>query len=125
MSELVLGSDVDFLADDRPSKTNFVLHGVAAKSRITFGQTELIGEVRAHDAELPMVAYFSKDGRTQVVIAAQGIQARLVLVVLTDVFVSHGLGQRTPAENLHVAGRHNNPKFWCTSERLAIDGTAD
>jgi len=65
------------------------------------------------------------DARGQVVIAAQGIQAGAVLIVLTDVLVSHEFGQRAPAKCLQVAGCHTEPKVWYTSERLAVDRAAD
>src|SRR5579862_1751580 len=83
----VLGSQVDFAAEDRAAEADFVLHRVAAETGVTLGQTDLVGEIRAEQADLPALADPGIDASTQVVVAVQRQEARVVLVMLADVLV--------------------------------------
>src|SRR6185312_5759311 len=65
---VVLGSHVDFAAEDRPAEADVVLYRVAAEPGITLGQPELVGDVRAEHPQLESLPDHGIDAEGQVVI---------------------------------------------------------
>src|SRR6202790_638935 len=123
--ELVFELDAAVAAQDRPPEVDTVLGGVSAETGVALGEADLIGQVRAHQTNFPVVAELGDDAGGQVVVAAQGVQARVVLVVYTDVLVGHVLGHRAPGEGLRVTRRHANLEVRQASELFTTDGAAD
>src|SRR5712675_509119 len=124
-SECILGLQTEFTAQDRPSEPNTVLHGIAADAGITLGETDLVGDVGTEQPELPPLAHFGYDACIEVVVAAQRIEARAVLVVLTNVLIGQELGHRTPAKVLRVTRGDAVLELRQAGELYAIDDAAD
>src|SRR5258706_15199087 len=101
------------------------MHGIAAYAGITLGQTDLVGDVGTEQPELPPLAHFGYDAGSEVVVAAQRIEARAVLVVLANVLVGNELGQRAPTHVLRVTRRDAVLELRQAGELHAITGAAD
>src|SRR5207244_6803719 len=103
---LVLGREVDRATLDRPGKEH-----IAEASRrtelacIAFRQADLVGQVRALDAQLPVLLEGRDEPGPEHVVGAEGLPAHNVLVALADVLVSHPSGHVSPGERLDVAWR--------------------
>src|SRR5207248_4453602 len=116
---------------NRPSKQH-----IAEASRrtqlagIAFREADLAGQVRALDAQLPVLLEGRDETGPEHVVGAEGLPAHNVLVALADVLVSHPSRHVSPGERLDVARRDPDLELRlalqrCTVGRGASDRVAE
>src|SRR5437763_4246968 len=120
-SELVLGCEVELATLNRPSKEH-----IAEASRrtelagIAFREADLVGQVRALDAQLPVLLEGGDETGPEHVVGAEGLPAHNVLVALADVLVREPSGHVSPGERLDVARRDPDLELGLALQRSTI-----
>src|SRR5438045_4085663 len=103
-SELVLGCEVELATLNRPGKEHIAEAGRRTElACIAFREADLVGQVRALDAQLPVLLEGGDETGPEHVVGAEGLPAHNVLVALADVLVSHPSSHVSPGERLDVA----------------------
>src|SRR5580704_16244815 len=125
ISELVLRLNPDLAALDRPRQEHAAdAARLAEFARVAFRQTDLIGQIRSFDAELPVLAVVGDDAGTQRVIRSQGLQTRDIFIALADMLVSDPTGHVTPSRHQLVAGHEPVLDLRLTLQRRTINDGA-
>ena len=98
--------------------------GHAEDARVGFREAELVGHVRAAQAEQPVLADARGDAEVPRLVRAQLLQPGLILGVIADVRVGDIRLDIAPRQRQRVAGRQHVAHFGLTLQLLAFDRRA-
>src|SRR2546421_1231198 len=119
--ELVLGREVDLATLNRPGKEHIAEASRRAElAGIAFREADLVGQVRALDAQLPVLLEARDETGPEHVVAAEGLSAHDVLVALAGVLIRHPSGHIPPGERLTVTRGDPDLEFRLALQRCTV-----